>query len=394
MGCLPSVAASNARGQAAATGGDDGCQGKDVGLSDPTLGEQLLEDGDVQALLDKKKRLVLIIHGSVYDVTDFAPTHPGGISVLSQNVGKEVGDVFDRIHRPSTKAQLATYCIGRLRSAGPRIAPTLVRKDREVTPGFVRATVLGTEMLLDDVVRITIAFPLGLQHSPGSYVRLKLPHPSGACDMSGNYTVASVTETSFMIISKRSLNHGVSSHVCSLQPGNEIEYEGPFAPSWVVEDDDELHKTPEEMRHVTFIAGGIGIVPIFAAVKNLLEKQIASATLVVSTRDLRRLVIRDEITELAKQYGSLRDDNGVASGESAPRLRKVLKLCCIFTRSSGEVNVPGADLISYARLDHKILSQFGSAVTVVICGPPDFTRAAKESAVKGGVCREERVIVL
>ncbi|KAI9926331.1 hypothetical protein AWENTII_007116 [Aspergillus wentii] len=38
------------------------------------------------------------IHGSVYDVTDFIPSHPGGSSVILRCAGKDATDEFDSVH--------------------------------------------------------------------------------------------------------------------------------------------------------------------------------------------------------------------------------------------------------------------------------------------------------
>lgn len=38
---------------------------------------------------DNVKDLWLIIHGKAYDMTDFAPDHPGGIKIVLKYAGKD-----------------------------------------------------------------------------------------------------------------------------------------------------------------------------------------------------------------------------------------------------------------------------------------------------------------
>ena len=49
--------------------------------------EQLLQDPD---------KLVLFVQGNVYDLTQFAPEHPGGDAVLTQYKGKDATVMFER----------------------------------------------------------------------------------------------------------------------------------------------------------------------------------------------------------------------------------------------------------------------------------------------------------
>jgi Cytochrome b5-like Heme/Steroid binding domain len=47
----------------------------------------------------------------VYDVTYFAPEHPGGVAILAYG-GRDASDVFAAFHAAETWSQLAKYCIG------------------------------------------------------------------------------------------------------------------------------------------------------------------------------------------------------------------------------------------------------------------------------------------
>lgn len=58
----------------------------------------------------------LIIKGKVYDVTDFAPQHPGG-RVIYTYAGKDATDVFTAFHEGFTWSQLSQYQVGNLAGA-------------------------------------------------------------------------------------------------------------------------------------------------------------------------------------------------------------------------------------------------------------------------------------
>jgi cytochrome-b5 reductase len=52
------------------------------------------------ALHNKKTDCWIVIHGKVYDVTKFAPEHPGGSSSITDHAGKSTADVsvdFDNV---------------------------------------------------------------------------------------------------------------------------------------------------------------------------------------------------------------------------------------------------------------------------------------------------------
>jgi fatty acid desaturase/predicted heme/steroid binding protein len=62
------------------------------------------------------------VHGKVYDVTEFAPQHPGG-SILASFGGRDVSDEFEAFHVPRVRHRLPPYCVGTL-SSGPEELPS------------------------------------------------------------------------------------------------------------------------------------------------------------------------------------------------------------------------------------------------------------------------------
>ena len=64
-------------------------------------------------------RMWIAVHGSVYDVTDFCPMHPGGTSIIKSNAGVDCSESFDNLahtNNPEVASLLTKYFIGHLSS--------------------------------------------------------------------------------------------------------------------------------------------------------------------------------------------------------------------------------------------------------------------------------------
>ncbi|KAM0791473.1 hypothetical protein ACM66B_005926 [Microbotryomycetes sp. NB124-2] len=69
---------------------------------DKAIVEHSLVERDQVAQHNSKDDLWMIINGKVYDLTSFAPNHPGGIKVLLKYAGKDATEEYDPIHPPGT----------------------------------------------------------------------------------------------------------------------------------------------------------------------------------------------------------------------------------------------------------------------------------------------------
>ncbi|KAM5354753.1 hypothetical protein ACJ41O_001400 [Fusarium nematophilum] len=62
-------------------------------------------------------RMWIAVHGSVYDVTDFCPMHPGGTLIIKSNAGSDCSKSFDNLahtNNPEVSSLLTRYFIGHL----------------------------------------------------------------------------------------------------------------------------------------------------------------------------------------------------------------------------------------------------------------------------------------
>ncbi|KFY75852.1 hypothetical protein V498_09885 [Pseudogymnoascus sp. VKM F-4517 (FW-2822)] len=67
----------------------------------PTSCKMSLTGEDV-AKHNSKNSLWVIIHGKAYDVTEFAPEHPGGMGIILKYAGKDATEAYEPIHPPDT----------------------------------------------------------------------------------------------------------------------------------------------------------------------------------------------------------------------------------------------------------------------------------------------------
>jgi sulfite reductase alpha subunit-like flavoprotein/cytochrome b involved in lipid metabolism len=66
---------------------------------------------------EKGSRIFIAVHGSVYDVTDFCPMHPGGTNIIKSNAGVDCSKSFDLLahtNNPEVSSLLNKYFIGHL----------------------------------------------------------------------------------------------------------------------------------------------------------------------------------------------------------------------------------------------------------------------------------------
>jgi sulfite reductase alpha subunit-like flavoprotein/predicted heme/steroid binding protein len=62
-------------------------------------------------------RMWIAVHGSVYDVTDFVPMHPGGTIIIQSNAGVDCSKTFDNLahtNNPEVSSLLTKYFLGQL----------------------------------------------------------------------------------------------------------------------------------------------------------------------------------------------------------------------------------------------------------------------------------------
>jgi len=85
---------------------------------------------------NEKSSTWIIIHGDVYDVTNFLEEHPGGEEVMLELAGKDGSESFEDVgHSSDARELMKDYLVGRLpegeRKVVPEKNPVNWSKDRE-----------------------------------------------------------------------------------------------------------------------------------------------------------------------------------------------------------------------------------------------------------------------
>ncbi|XP_070504963.1 cytochrome b5-like [Chironomus tepperi] len=79
---------------------------------------------------NSNKSAYLVIHNSVYDVTNFLNEHPGGEEVLLEQSGKEATEAFEDVgHSTDARELMKKYKIGELIEADRKDIPVKSQPD-------------------------------------------------------------------------------------------------------------------------------------------------------------------------------------------------------------------------------------------------------------------------
>ncbi|KAI0663920.1 glyoxylate dehydrogenase [Cubamyces menziesii] len=93
----------------------------------------------------------IIVHGKVYDVTDFLDEHPGGSKIILKYAGKDATEAYEPIHPPDA----ITTNLPKEKHLGAIDASTLVKVVKEVTPEEKRRQALmAARPPLDNVLNM------------------------------------------------------------------------------------------------------------------------------------------------------------------------------------------------------------------------------------------------
>ncbi|KAI8652845.1 Cytochrome b5 heme-binding domain-containing protein [Fusarium keratoplasticum] len=89
-------------------------------------------------------RMWIAVHGSVYDVTDFCPMHPGGTLIIKSNAGVDCTNSFDNLahtNNPEVSSLLTRYFIGHLSPKPDYHGDTELSTLHDLWSAYLRVTV-------------------------------------------------------------------------------------------------------------------------------------------------------------------------------------------------------------------------------------------------------------
>lgn len=224
----------------------------------------------------------------------------------------------------------------------------------EAPPQLGHITAL--EQVAAETLRIEVQVSSGVDFLPGQYVRMR---PSGATDWR-SYSMANKVGDHQLIFYVRLVSEGWFSTwlLEQAQPGDTLEISAPRGSFFL----------REESRPRLFVAGGTGLAPFLAMLKNLETmdeaQRLAPIDLLVGVRSREHLFALDELESLRQRIPSLT------------------------VSLAAEQNAPEGCHTGYAT---ELIEKMSLAknTKVYVCGPPPMVNAARAAAIKAGIRKSE-----
>ncbi|EMT68846.1 Nitric oxide synthase, inducible [Fusarium odoratissimum] len=112
----------------------------------------------------QESRMWIAVHGSVYDITDFCPMHPGGTLIIKSNAGVDCTKSFDNLahtNNPEVSSLLTRYFIGHL-APKPDYRDSDVSTLHDLWASYLRVTVetlVAHQFEMNDIMGESIDSP-------------------------------------------------------------------------------------------------------------------------------------------------------------------------------------------------------------------------------------------
>lgn len=161
--------------------------------------------------------------------------------------------------------------------------------------------VTSVEQVNHDTKRITFALPGGKNEfsgvTPGSAILTQHTPSGGWFPVFRPYSpIHNLDERGVLeLLVKKYPNGKASSHIHTLEPGQELTVRGPLPSHWT---------GPKDQRDILLVAGGAGITPIYSLTKGILSNPADKTRirLLWGVNGTRDIVLKSELEELEKQY--------------------------------------------------------------------------------------------
>lgn len=132
--------------------------------------------------------------------------------------------------------------------------------------------------------------PGDYEYQAGQWATINLPR--GGAPLSHHFSHSSSPTEPFLELTTRIRDSEFKQALAALEPGVEVEMEGPCG-SFVL---------PEEIREVVFLTGGIGITPVRSIVRYLVDTGSERRVVVFyANRDEDNICFREELAQLEDQ---------------------------------------------------------------------------------------------
>ncbi|KAG9451109.1 hypothetical protein H6P81_011074 [Aristolochia fimbriata] len=289
----------------------------------------------------------IVVHGHVYDCTNFVKDHPGGADSILINAGTDCTEEFDAIHSDKAKSMLEGYRIGELITTGyassdsnssspnPSLhgannfshlapikevvtqPPAVAARNSALVPGQkIPVKLVAKTHVSHDVRLFRFALPsedqvLGLP--VGKHVFL-CANVDGKLCMRAYTPTSTVDEVGFLDLlvkvyfkapPKFPNGGAMSQHLDSLPVGSTLEVKGPVGHiEYTGRGYFTVNGKRKFARRLAMLAGGTGITPIYQVMQAILRdpEDETEMWVVYANRTEDDILLREELDAWADQY--------------------------------------------------------------------------------------------
>ena len=276
----------------------------------------------------------IVVHGHVYDCTEYLKDHPGGADSILINAGTDCTEEFDAIHSDKAKDLLGAYRIGDLlvTAAGTEQAshshlehapiggpapPVVVAlsnpREEKVPCRLVAKTVLSRDVRLFRFALPSSGQVLGLPVGKHIFVCASIDGklcmraytPTSSVDEVGHFDL--LVKVYFKNENPKFPDGGrMTQYLDSLPIGARVDVKGPVGHvEYAGRGGLVIDGEPRRAGRLVMVAGGSGITPIYQVIQAVLRDQPEDPTemhLVYANRTEDDILLRGELDRWAAEY--------------------------------------------------------------------------------------------
>lgn len=275
----------------------------------------------------------IVVHGHVYDCTNFLKDHPGGVDSIMINAGTDCTEEFDAIHSDKAKAMLEDYRIGELLATGyasdsstpnsslhgasnfshlatitEAVPPT---RNPALVPGQKTACKLVDKKVVSHDVRIfrfalpsedqVLGLPVGkhifLCANIDDKLCMRAYTPTSSVEEIGYFDL--LIKVYFKDVHPKFPNGGLmSQHLESLPIGASLDIKGPLGHvEYTGRGNFLVGGKPKFARRLAMLAGGTGITPMYQVMQAVLKdpEDKTEMYVVYANRSEEDILLREEL---------------------------------------------------------------------------------------------------
>ncbi|GAA6022863.1 hypothetical protein JCM11491_007022 [Sporobolomyces phaffii] len=328
-----------------------------------------------------------IVHGEVYDGTEFLKDHPGGSESITLVAGEDASEDFMAIHSIDAKIRLAEFHIGTLVPDDQAVETATVATPLHPDPTFLSKTKWKSAELVainrinhdSRIYRFALEHPdqpLGLPTGQHVYARLRRK-PSPGNEQPGElvqraYTPVSLsTANGFIDLLIKvyfptpgfPLGGKMTLGFEELQIGDRIELKGPLGSfEWLGGGRARWRGVERRPKQIGLICGGSGITPILQVLRGVIHDETDSTTklfLLNANKTESDILLRTELESLADLAGENRYRQHLVLSQASDK----------WTFSRGRID--------REMLERHLPAPGNAEDFVLICGPDPMIQMAK-----------------